>query len=257
MSSGSLVPIFDYDFSEKSSLLLSDGHLIKLVSNEQPYKVELVGVGHEPKFDQNNWGFEDKSAKFVNPELNSINAEQRLFVEETSTNFISSTFSIHSSEWKPWSIFLVCQTQSSASYQTIFGVFQKDQQTPWPKIVFETSPTNFVYSVLNDGNHIGNISGVGGNIGTIDNNHHIIEISADGAGNLNVWFDSSQVVTNASDYRPKTCDIFSVGSGWNSNPVGWSNPFTGLIAHIMIFNQNLGSIERNIVQSYLQNKHNV
>lgn len=248
----SLSPVLDIDPTKYYQLKLS-GSNVKEISNSLPNDLTLIGAGFEPQIQ--SWSETIPCIRFSGSLVWSDYSSQKMSSFELSN--ITEAVSCGSTSFSEWSLFVVCRVNatSSTAYQSILCFHQDDQETTWPKILIEASPTVFDVAVFADGNHGGGISGAGYTLASVDLNKHIIELSADGSGNIDAWFDGSHVVNAQPDYHPKTIRSLVLGANWGFSPKGFLSSFNGDIARILLIPRSISPAERSNLRTYLSARY--
>lgn len=250
--------VFDLNLGQTSSFIMHpDGVRINYVFCE-PSSLVLTGSGHEVYKETGSWstGAGDVCVgRFIDLVLdyeeyhdvanNYLNGKN---------NAIFDVFNSTTSSWNAWSIFFVFKnTSTSSKYQGLFALRQ-DATTRIPMIGVEIDNSGS----LGTGYRLALASTNGATISsvyidtTLDTERHLIEISSDGAGNIDVWFDGQHKQT-VSDIRPRSINEMNIGSSWEGSPTYGQNAkqFDGLIARFMIFDENLISTNREYVRNLL------
>ncbi len=241
--------LVDFDPTKFYSLGLTSNSVMT-INNANPVCFGLTGSGHMPAWNANGWGTSIPSIVFTGSHTYTADATQYLINSDGTTNSVYSQLSCPGGSFSTWTIFIVFQLSDFSSVEQ--QIFQFTQLNKDPLIALVSHPTNLEIAVWNDS--LGASTGTA--FSTPDLHKHIIDMSADGSGNLNAWLDGTQVVTNEGDVHPKTIAQFQIGT--SSPTLGdWTEQYNGQVARFLVFNQNLNSTQRNAVRNYLNTRYNV
>jgi hypothetical protein len=250
--------VIDINPADANSLVLS-GSSIELIKNSLvPYN-SLVGAGHSPLNVEDGWVRDEPALVISGSSYYLDGATQYLFDERSDV--YGPLFGCTGSDWATWTMFIVMQQSQIAAVETI--LFNVGQVIPttfpgagaaemYPLFSVYSNAASFGYAIWSDTFGSSN----GAVLGSVDTDAHVIEISADGAGNVQGWLDGA-TSGSIADVRPKTPGSMTVGGGWYTSPPYVNEQFNGNVARIFIFNENLSSSERKKVRTYLASKYGV
>lgn len=220
------------DLNPNTSEFILDSQNIKLAI------FDLVGAGHEPNLEIDGW-LPGIDALVFSGSTNYLD-EATQYLLSQNNDIIESTFSCTNSTWAEWSIFIVVQLAIVPSVESAILSLNQREPSTFPgtgnsadnaPLVFITSTIggNFGASVFSD-----NLaSGVSLVLGTADLAPHIIELNADGLGNINAWFDGI-VITPIADNRPKTVSQLQIGAISYTDPRFVLEQLNGSLARLII-----------------------
>lgn len=250
--------IIDIDPSKSSSLVLS-GSSLDLIRNIDALQNALVGAGHAPAFDASGWLPNVPDLSFSGSTTYTDLATQYLFDERGDV--YDQLFGCTNSTWTPWTMFVVCQLTFLPAVETAILTISQAQPTSYPGpsaaniyplVFFGCRPTHFFFDVWQD--NLGTSNGV--SIGAADLNAHILEASADGAGNIDTWFDGS-AQSPIGDERPKTPGSLTLGATWYTTPRFVLEQLNGSVARVIVFDENISTGERLKVRNQLASLYGI
>lgn len=241
--------VFDIDPSNARGDIVLSGSNVHAIA-------DLSGIGHSPTL-SNDWALGIKQLVFTGSSLFTSGATQFLFSENYAG---TQAFACLSGSFAAWTMFVVCQLEQVPAVETsIMTVSQAGPSAfPGTEATADISAVLFVYaSATNFGVAAyadDAAASSGTNLGPVDTNAHVLEISADGSGMIQTCLDGI-LSSSCADVTPKTPRCMTVGATWYGNPRFVLEQLNGKIARVLVFDQNLPSAERSKVRNLLKTQY--
>lgn len=230
-----------------------DATSVDLLNNAAPDRQSFVGSGHQPLLIEDGW-LPNVPALVFNGSTAYQDLAERYLTGEHDQLF-DDVFGCTVSTWKAWTVFVVVRLDQVPAVEA--GILNVNQKRPgsypgtggvfFPLVLFYADGADFLASVFSDGVASNGVV----TLGAVDLAPHVLEFTADGAGNVLGWFDGAPV-TGASDVRPKSPGSMTLGAAWAYDAQYPMEQLNGRIARVLVFDEDLSTADRNTVRNQLK-----
>lgn len=241
--------VFDIDPSNMQGDVVLSGSNVHAIA-------DLSGIGHAPTLN-NDWALGIKQLVFTGSSLFTSGATQFLFSENYAG---AQAFACLSGSFAAWTMFIVCQLEQIPAVETAIMTVSQAGPTAFPgtEATADISAVLFVYANASNFSFAAYADNAGAstgtNLGPVDTNAHVLEISADGAGMIHTCLDGI-LSSSCVDVTPKTPRCMTVGATWYGNPRFALEQLNGKLARVLVFDRNLPVSERSKVRNLLKSQY--